>query len=30
MGEKYNPSNYLLDNNRNRTKRNEFGSLFIN
>ena len=30
MGERYNPSNYLLDNNRNRTKRNEFGSLFIN
>ena len=30
MGENYNPSNYMLDNSKNRTKRNEFGSLFVN
>ncbi len=30
MGEKYNPLNYMMDNSKNRTKRNEFGSLFIN
>ena len=30
MGEKYNPLNYMMDNSKNRTKRNEFGYLFIN
>ena len=30
MGEAYNPHNYLLDNSKNRTKRNDFGSLFLN
>ncbi len=30
MGEKYNPLNYMMDYSKNRTKRNEFGSLFIN
>ena len=30
MGENYNPNNYLLDYSKNRTKRNDFGSLFIN
>ena len=30
MGEAYNPNNYQLDNTKNRTKRNDFGSLFLN
>ena len=30
MGESYNPNNYQLDNTKNRTKRNDFGSLFLN
>ena len=30
MGEAYNPNNYMLDNTKNRTKRNDFGSLFLN
>lgn len=30
MGSKYNPSNYDLENGKNRTKRNDFGYLFVN